>query len=43
MGKIVRIGHMGIVEKSDIDQAILALEAALEKQGYKRPATVSGD
>ena len=43
MGKIVRIGHMGIVEKSDIDQAILALEAALEKQGYKRPAAVSGD
>ena len=39
MGKIVRIGHMGIVEESDINSAILALEAALERLGYKKPAT----
>lgn len=42
-GKIVRIGHMGIVEESDIDAAMAALEAALEKQGYKKPAAVGGN
>jgi aspartate aminotransferase-like enzyme len=40
-GKIVRIGHMGLVERSDIEAAILALEAALERLGYK-PAAVGG-
>jgi aspartate aminotransferase-like enzyme len=38
-GKIVRIGHMGIVHKSDIDAAIESLAAALERQGYQKPAT----
>lgn len=42
-GKIVRVGHMGIVEESDIDAAMAALEAAMEKQGYKKPAAVGGD
>jgi aspartate aminotransferase-like enzyme len=37
-GKIVRIGHMGIVDKADIDAAVNALSVALERQGYKRPA-----
>ena len=37
-GKIVRIGHMGIVDKADIDAAVNALGVALERQGYKRPA-----
>jgi aspartate aminotransferase-like enzyme len=37
-GKIVRIGHMGIVDKADIDAAVEALAVALERQGYKRPA-----
>jgi aspartate aminotransferase-like enzyme len=38
-GKIVRIGHMGIVDKADIDAAVEALGVALERQGYKKPAT----
>jgi aspartate aminotransferase-like enzyme len=38
-GKIVRIGHMGIVDRKDIDAAVDALAEALERQGYKRPAT----
>jgi aspartate aminotransferase-like enzyme len=37
-GKIVRIGHMGIVDKADIDAAIESLATALERQGYKKPA-----
>jgi aspartate aminotransferase-like enzyme len=37
-GKIVRIGHMGIVDKADIDAAVDALGVALERQGYKKPA-----
>ncbi len=37
-GKIVRIGHMGLVEEADIDAAVSALGAALERLGYKRPA-----
>jgi aspartate aminotransferase-like enzyme len=37
-GKIVRIGHMGIVDKADIDAAIESLSIALERQGYKKPA-----
>jgi aspartate aminotransferase-like enzyme len=39
-GKIVRIGHMGLVSKSDIDAAIDALETALGRLGYKKPAAV---
>jgi aspartate aminotransferase-like enzyme len=38
-GKIFRIGHMGIVDKADIDAAVDALAVALERQGYKKPAT----
>jgi aspartate aminotransferase-like enzyme len=41
MGKIVRIGHMGIVDEADINSAILALEAALDRLGYKKPETVN--
>jgi aspartate aminotransferase-like enzyme len=37
-GKIVRIGHLGLVEKEDIRRAVDALGAALERLGYKRPA-----
>ncbi|HEY7269314.1 MAG TPA: alanine--glyoxylate aminotransferase family protein [Dehalococcoidia bacterium] len=37
-GKIVRIGHMGLVDKSDIKLAVVALGDALERLGYKRPA-----
>jgi aspartate aminotransferase-like enzyme len=37
-GKIVRIGHMGMVEKSNIDAAVDSLAIALERQGYKKPA-----
>ena len=37
-GKIVRIGHMGIVDEADIDAAVESLGVALERQGYKRPA-----
>ncbi len=40
LGKIVRIGHMGMVERSDIDGAVDALAAALARLGYKRPAAV---
>jgi aspartate aminotransferase-like enzyme len=39
-GKIVRIGHMGLVSKGDIDAAIEALESALGRLGYKKPAAV---
>lgn len=38
-GKIVRIGHLGLVEKADIKLAVVALGDALERLGYKRPAT----
>jgi aspartate aminotransferase-like enzyme len=41
-GKIVRIGHMGIVENADIDAAIEALASALDKLGFKKPAAVGG-
>jgi aspartate aminotransferase-like enzyme len=41
MGKIVRIGHMGIVEESDIDAAVDALEKTLHRLGYKKPASVN--
>ncbi len=37
-GKIIRIGHMGIVDKADIDAAIESLGIALERQGFKKPA-----
>jgi aspartate aminotransferase-like enzyme len=40
-GKIVRIGHMGIVDTADIDAAVAALAVALERQGYKKPAASS--
>ena len=40
MGKIVRIGHMGMVQRSDIDAAVDSLASALERLGYKRPAAV---
>lgn len=40
-GKIVRIGHMGIVDTADIDAAIDALATVLEQLGYKKPAAVS--
>ena len=39
MGKIVRIGHMGMVTNADIDAAVDALDAALAKLGYKKPAS----
>ena len=42
MGKIVRIGHMGMTEHKDIDAAADALEAALDRLGYKKPAAVGG-
>jgi len=37
-GKIVRIGHLGLVDKADIKLAVVALGDALERLGYKRPA-----
>lgn len=37
-GKIIRIGHLGLVERKDIDAAVAALEAALGRLGYKKPA-----
>jgi aspartate aminotransferase-like enzyme len=40
-GRIVRIGHMGVVHESDIDAAIDALAAALGRLGFKKPATVA--
>ena len=39
-GKIVRIGHMGMVERRDIDAAVAALEGALGRLGYEKPAKV---
>ncbi len=42
MGKIVRIGHMGIVDRKDIDAAVGAIESALDRLGYKKPAAVGG-
>lgn len=42
MGKIVRIGHMGMTETKDIDAATSALESALDRLGYRKPATVGG-
>jgi aspartate aminotransferase-like enzyme len=41
MGKIFRIGHLGLVEKADIDSALEALAAALDRLGYKRPAATT--
>jgi aspartate aminotransferase-like enzyme len=37
-GKIVRIGHMGLVERETIDAAVGALEAALGRLGYRKAA-----
>ena len=39
-GKIVRIGHMGIVDPKDIEAAVANLATALERLGYKKPAAV---
>jgi aspartate aminotransferase-like enzyme len=40
MGKIVRIGHMGIVDRADIDAAVASLETCLGKLGYtKQPVS----
>jgi aspartate aminotransferase-like enzyme len=39
-GKIVRIGHLGLVDKADIKLAVVALGDALERLGYKRPAAM---
>jgi aspartate aminotransferase-like enzyme len=36
-GKIVRIGHMGIVDRKDIDAAVDALGSALDKLGFRQP------
>jgi aspartate aminotransferase-like enzyme len=36
-GKIFRIGHLGLVEESDIRQTLDALEQALPKLGYALP------
>jgi aspartate aminotransferase-like enzyme len=41
-GKIVRIGHMGIVDRKDIDAAVEALGSGLDRLGFKRPARVGG-
>ena len=41
-GKIVRIGHMGIVDLKDIDAAIDALASGLDRLGFKKPAAVGG-
>jgi aspartate aminotransferase-like enzyme len=38
MGKIFRIGHLGLVEEADIRATLEALERALPKLGYKLPA-----
>jgi aspartate aminotransferase-like enzyme len=37
-GRIFRIGHLGLVEREDIQAAIDALDKALAGLGYKRPA-----
>jgi aspartate aminotransferase-like enzyme len=37
-GKIVRIGHLGLVERQDIVAAVQALGAALERLGFKTQA-----
>jgi aspartate aminotransferase-like enzyme len=37
-GKIVRIGHLGLVDKADIKMAVVALGDALQRLGYKKPA-----
>jgi aspartate aminotransferase-like enzyme len=37
-GKIFRIGHLGLVEESDIRQTLESLEQALPKLGYALPA-----
>jgi aspartate aminotransferase-like enzyme len=39
-GKIVRIGHLGMVSREDIDSAIDALATVLEQLGYRKPAAV---
>jgi aspartate aminotransferase-like enzyme len=43
MGKIVRIGHMGLVDRADIDAAVDALAAALRRLGYEPPLGTAGE
>jgi aspartate aminotransferase-like enzyme len=38
MGKIFRIGHLGFVTESDVDDVIAQLRLALPKLGYKVPS-----
>ncbi len=40
MGKIVRIGHLGLVDPKELDAAVEALGAALARLGYEKPAVV---
>ena len=40
-GKIIRIGHLGLVDKKDVDAAVESLDAALDRLGYKKPATAT--
>ena len=37
-GKIVRIGHMGLVEKQDVAAAVAALGSALARLGFESQA-----
>lgn len=39
-GKIVRIGHLGLVAESDISEALSALGSALASLGFRPPARV---
>ncbi len=39
-GKIFRIGHLGWVTESDIQEVLVALRSALSKMGYKRLSPV---
>ena len=41
-GKLVRIGHMGMTTREDIDAAVDALAKALDRLGYKKAAAVTG-
>jgi len=40
MGKIVRIGHLGLVDRKELDAAVEALGAALARLGYEKPAVI---
>jgi aspartate aminotransferase-like enzyme len=41
MGKIFRVGHMGIVDTKDIDACFDAIEAVLARLGYTKSAAGS--